>query len=166
LCGFNLKRFDLRVLIAKFNRVGKSFPLNDRKIVDTLEVYHARERRDLAAAVRFYCSRDHEGAHRASADVHATLDLLDAMLERYADLPRSVDELHDALRDERAADLDGKFIRVDGRVIFNFGEYHGRRIDDIAQESPDYLRWILGQSFLDDTKALVSKTLTLVSGRN
>jgi DNA polymerase III subunit epsilon len=116
--------------------------------------------------VRFYCSRDHEGAHRASADVHATLDVLDAMLERYADLPRSVDELHDALRDERAADLDGKFIRVDGRVIFNFGEYHGRRIDDIAQESPDYLRWILGQSFLDDTKALVSKTLTLVSGRN
>jgi DNA polymerase III subunit epsilon len=159
LCGFNIKRFDLRILIAEFNRVSQSFRLNGRKIVDAIEIFHNRERRDLSAAVRFYCGRAHDGAHGASADSQATLDILDAMLERYPDLPRSVDELHDAFRDERTADIDGKFIKIDGRVVFNFGKHQGRRIEDVAQESPDYLRWMLGQSFLDDTKALVTESL-------
>jgi DNA polymerase III subunit epsilon len=155
LCGFNLKRFDLRLLIAEFDRAGNRFPLQGRKIVDPLEIYHGRERRDLSAAVRFYCGKEHEGAHGASADVHATLEILDAMLDRYPDLPRSVDELHDVLRGERAADLDGKFIMSDGRVVFNFGKYKGRRLDDVAREYPDYINWMLGQSFLEDTEELV-----------
>jgi DNA polymerase-3 subunit epsilon len=159
LCGFNLKRFDLRVLIAEFDRVDQPFAFNDRKIVDPLEIFHNRERRDLTAALRFYCGRDHDGAHGASADVRATLDILDAMLDLYADLPRSVDELHDAFRDERAADLDGKLIRVDGRVTFNFGKYRGRTLKDVAQESPDYIRWMLGQSFLEDTKQILRESL-------
>jgi DNA polymerase-3 subunit epsilon len=151
--------FDLRVLIAEFDRVDQPFAFNDRKIVDPLEIFHNRERRDLTAALRFYCGRDHDGAHGASADVRATLDILDAMLDLYADLPRSVDELHDAFRDERAADLDGKLIRVDGRVTFNFGKYRGRTLKDVAQESPDYIRWMLGQSFLEDTKQILRESL-------
>ncbi len=164
LCGFNLKRFDLRVLIAEFDRAGHRFPWQGRKIVDPLEIFHDRERRDLAAAVRFYCGREHEGAHGASADAQATLDILDAMLDRYPDLPRSVDELHDTLRDERAADLDGKFIMIDGQVTFNFGKFKGRHLDQVAQESPDYIEWILGQSFLEDTKELVMEAQHRVDG--
>lgn len=62
-------------------------------------------------------------------------DVLDAMLDRYPDLPRSLDEFHEALRDERAADLDGKFIMIDGQVTFNFGKFKGRHLDQVAQES-------------------------------
>ncbi len=69
LCGFNLKRFDLKLLIAEFNRIGCDFPRDGRSIIDPLEIYHDRERRDLSTAVQFYCGRDHEGAHCASADV-------------------------------------------------------------------------------------------------
>ena len=48
LCGFNLKRFDLRVLIAEFDRAGRRFPWQGRKIVDPLEIFHDRERLDPA----------------------------------------------------------------------------------------------------------------------
>jgi DNA polymerase-3 subunit epsilon len=163
LCGFNLKRFDLRLLIAEFDRAGHRFPLQGRKIVDPLEIYHGRERRDLSAAVRFYCGKEHEGAHGASADVQVTLEILDAMLDRYPDLPRSVDELHDVLRGERAEDLDGKFFMRDGRVVFNFGKYKGRRLDDVTREYPDYINWLLEQSFLDDAKELMMEAQHRIS---
>ena len=163
LCGFNLKRFDLRVLIAEFDRAGHRFPFQERKIVDPLVIFHYRERRDLSAALRFYCDREHQGAHGASADVQATVEILDAMLDRYPDLPRSVDELHDVLRDERDADLERKFIRVNGQITFNFGKYQGRRLDEVAQESPGYIEWMLGQSFLDDVKELVTEAQRRIS---
>jgi DNA polymerase III subunit epsilon len=165
LCGFNLKRFDLRVLIAEFDRAGHHFPFQGRKIVDPLKIFHDRERRDLSAALRFYCGREHEGAHGASADVQATLEILDAMLDRYPDLPRSVDELHDVLRDQRFADLDGKFNLIGGRVIFNFGKYKGRHLDQVAQEFPSYMDWMLAQSFLDDAKELVMEAQRRISNR-
>ena len=159
LCGFNLKRFDLKVLIAEFSRIDRHFPLDGRRLIDPLEIYHDRERRDLSAAVRFYCGRDHDGAHSASADVQVTAEILDAMLERYPDLPRSVEELHDLYRDQRSVDLDGKFIRVDSRIVFNFGKYRGRRLDDVARESPDYIHWMLGGNFMDETKEIARGAL-------
>ena len=156
MCGFNLKRFDLKVLIAEFNRVGRPFTFNGRKILDPLQIFHDRERRDLSAALRFYCGREHQGAHGATADVRATLEILDAMVERYPDLPRSVDGLHETLLDEGALDLDGKFVMVDGHVIFNFGNYKGKRLDEIAQDAPTTSDgcWELFGS-LDNTKELV-----------
>ena len=126
--------------------------MQGRKIVDPLLIFHDRERRDLTAALRFYCGREHEGAHGASADVQATVEILDSMLDRYPDLPRSVDELHDVLRGQRDADLECKFIRISGQVTFNFGKYNGRRLDEVAQESPGCIERMLGQSFMDDAK--------------
>ncbi len=81
------------------------------------------------------------------------------MLERYPDLPRCVDGLHDLYRDQLSVDFDGKFIRVDSRIVFNFGKYRGRRLDEIARESPDYMHWMLAGSFMDDTKEIVRGAL-------
>jgi DNA polymerase-3 subunit epsilon len=163
LCGFNLKRFDLKVLIAEFNRVGRQFSLEGRKVIDPLEIYHDRERRDLSAALRFYCGREHDEAHCSSADIEATADILEAMLGRYPDLPRTVDGLHETYRDQRSVDVDGKFLRVEGRIIFNFGKYRGRELGAIARESPDYLHWMLDGSFLADTKQTVRFALDQVA---
>src|SRR5690242_8632899 len=54
LCGFNLKRFDLRVLYCEFARAGRRLPLEGRALVDPMEIFHRREPRDLNAAVRTY----------------------------------------------------------------------------------------------------------------
>jgi DNA polymerase-3 subunit epsilon len=162
LCGFNIKRFDLKILVSEFDRAGRKLPLDGRALIDPMEIFHDRERRDLSAAVRFYCGREHGGAHDASADVQATGEVLDAMLERYSDLPRLVEQLDAAFRDPRVADIDGKFIRDEGRLLFNFGKHRGRTLEEIAAGSPDYLEWMLGGRFLEDTKQLVRDTLRLV----
>src|SRR5205807_358815 len=94
LCGYNLRRFDLKLLMAELKRAGQSLDLAGRAVVDPLAIYHEREKRDLAAALRFYCDRDHDGAHGAAADVLATVAVLDAQVLRYEDLPRTVADLH------------------------------------------------------------------------
>jgi DNA polymerase-3 subunit epsilon len=101
LCGFNLKWFDLRVLYCEFNRAGRKLALEGRSLIDPMEIFHRYEPRVLAAAVRTYLGRDHEGGHSAAADVLATAEVLDAMVNRYADLPRTVASLHQHFADPR-----------------------------------------------------------------
>jgi DNA polymerase-3 subunit epsilon len=159
LCGFNFKRFDLRLLQAEFQRADVTFSLEGRAILDAMEIYHAYERRDLTAAVRFYLDRDHTEAHSAEADVLATVQVMDAMLARYQDLPRSVIDLDQQFKNPAALDSDRFFHCVDGRITFARGKYRGLQLSAIALQEPGYLRWMLDHDFRDDTKAIVRKAL-------
>jgi DNA polymerase-3 subunit epsilon len=159
LCGFNRKRFDLPLLIAEFARASLPFSLNGRAIIDPMQIYHAYERRDLAAAVRFYCGREHVEAHSAAGDAAATIEVLDSMLGRYADLPRGIADLSARFENRHVVDLAGKFVRIDGEVVFAFGKYKGRRLCDIATEDRSYLDWIVGGEFHEQSKEVVRKAL-------
>jgi DNA polymerase-3 subunit epsilon len=160
LCGFNLKRFDLRVLYLEFLRAGLTLSLDDMALIDPMEIFHAYERRDLTTAVRFYLGRDHAGAHSAAADAIAAAEVLDAMLARYADLPRTPAGLHVHFRDSNAVDSGGRFVRVEGEIRFAFGKYRGQPLCAVAASSPAYLRWILDQDFMPDTKEFVAAALS------
>jgi DNA polymerase-3 subunit epsilon len=159
LCGFNLKRFDLRVLAAECSRAGRTLPLEGRVVIDPMEIFHRLEPRDLAAAVRFYLGRDHEGGHSAAADVLATAAVLDAMVVRYPELPRDVAGLHRQFSDPSCVDSDGFFRRVEGQIRFVKGKHRGQPVSAVAAESPGYLEWMLGQSFPEDTKAVAREAL-------
>jgi DNA polymerase-3 subunit epsilon len=165
LCGYNLKRFDLRMLYAEFERAGISFNLEGRSIIDPMKIFHRYERRDLAAAVKFYLGREHENGHTAESDVEATVAVLAAMLERYEDLPRSVNGLHKHFMDPGAVDLGEKFTRVEGEIRFNFGRYRGQPLDAVARHNPDYLQWLLAKDFNSDAKKLVTDALSKVAQR-
>jgi DNA polymerase III subunit epsilon len=162
LCGFNIKKFDLRLLYVEFARAGFTLSLEGRAIIDPQEIYHANERRDLSAAVRFYCGRDHNGAHAAEADVLATLAVLDAQLGHYRELPRTTDALHVLFCEANAVDIAARFVRVDGQLRFNFGKHRGKSLEEVAQAEPDYLAWILTQDFFEDAKTLVRQVLSAV----
>jgi DNA polymerase-3 subunit epsilon len=165
LCGFNLKRFDLRVLYAEFKRADLPLCLDGRAILDPMEMFHRREPRDLTAAVKFYCGREHRDAHSALADALAAAEILDAMLDRYADLPRSVADLHRHFKDPNAVDSENKFVQVEGQVQFNFGKKRGQPVDKVAQIDPGYLEWMLAQSFAEDTLTIVRNALHKVRAR-
>lgn len=94
LAGFNSIRFDLPLLAEEFRRAGGEFGLNGRRHLDACVIFHQMERRDLTAAMKFYCDQEFTDAHDALADAGATLEILDAQLGRYPDLPRDLDELH------------------------------------------------------------------------
>jgi DNA polymerase-3 subunit epsilon len=156
LAGYHIKRFDLPLLMAEFKRAKVAFTLEGRWILDLMQVFHLREPRDLGAAVRFFAGREHDGAHGALADATTTADVLEGMLARYGDLPRTVDGLHGLTA---GVDIEGKFTRDSGRFVLAFGKHQGRGLDEVARDDPGYLKWMLGLELLADARGLVVAAL-------
>lgn len=160
LCGFNLWKFDLKMLVAEFKRAGVLFSTEGRHILDPMRIFHRREPRDLTAALRFYCGKEHDGAHGAEADVLAALLVLDGKAERYEDLPRSVPELHREMGYPDIVDPDGKFVRrEDGVIVFAFSDHAGKPLDEVARMDPGFLEWMLKKDFSNEAKAVVREAL-------
>jgi DNA polymerase-3 subunit epsilon len=159
LCGFNLKQFDLRMLVVEFARAEVPFDLEGRIVLDLVEIYHYFEKRGLEQAVQFYLGRRHEPAHSAKADVLATTELIDAMLNRYSDgedaLPRDLTALARRFARPVTVDPDGTFTRRDGSIVFARTKYRGQPLDDVARRDPEYLHWMLRADFGPDVKKVV-----------
>ena len=92
----------------------------------------------------------------------ATAEVLDAMLERYDDLPRGVADLFQHFKDPNEVDSSGFLTRVEGQIRFVLGKHRGQPLATVAARSPDYLHWMLGQDFFEDTKAVVREALSEV----
>ena len=161
LAGYNIAGFDLPALRVEFLRAGVSFDVAGRRLLDAQRIFFVREPRHLAAAARFYCQCEHAGAHGALADAEMTLRVLEGQLARYAELPRSVPELHELFCAGLDCDLDpeGRFRTVAGEPTVNFGRYRGRRLADVARDEPGFLRWILKGDFSEPVKEIARRYL-------
>jgi len=146
LGGFNVRRFDIGMLIEEFARCDVEFDLTGRRIVDMQNIFHREERRDLSAAARFYLGREHEEAHTALGDIRTSAALLGAQLERYPDLPKDLDGLH-TYCEEFAPFRDSAenwFSTTAAGRVFKRGKHNGTALDEVARTAPDYLQWMLG----------------------
>jgi DNA polymerase-3 subunit epsilon len=161
LGGYNILRFDIPMLVEEFNRAEVPFSLDGRRIVDAQRIFHQREPRDLTAALFFYTGKKHEGAHGALDDVLATIEVLEGQFQRYADLPKSIDELSEYCNPKKPgwADSTGKLKWVGGELIINFGSKQGAKLRDLARMEPGYLRWMMEKNFPRDTTELVANAL-------
>lgn len=98
--GFNITGFDLPFLKGEFASVGKNFDFAAKKILDAKILYHKMEARDmfaprnLTAAYKLYCDKDHIDAHTGAGDVRATVEILEKQLEKYPEF-RNWDYLAD-----------------------------------------------------------------------
>jgi DNA polymerase III subunit epsilon len=117
--------------------------------------------------MRFGCGIEHHGAHKAEADVVASLLVLDGQGERYDDLPRSVLELHRHTDYPKFVVPDRKFVRrEDGAIVFAFSDHSGKTVEDAARDDPGSLEWMLRKDFSEEAKAVVRQSLTLGDGSN
>jgi DNA polymerase-3 subunit epsilon len=159
LSGFNIRRFDLHMLIAEFKRCDIRFTLDERRVLDMQNIFHREEPRDLSAAARFYLGREHEEAHTALGDIRTTAAVLGAQLERYPHIPQDLDALH-AYCDEFApvrTELERWFGPVEEGRVFRRGKHKGQPLAEIAAEAPDYLRWMIGVADMDEDVLTIVK---------
>ena len=85
--GFNSNHFDVPLLAEEFLRAGVDFDFSKCRLIDVQTIFHKMERRNLAAAYKFYCGRKMEDdfqAHLADQDTEATYRVLQAQLDHYA----------------------------------------------------------------------------------
>lgn len=86
--GFNSNHFDVPLLAEEFLRAGIDFDFSKCRLIDAQTIFHKMERRNLAAAYKFYCGRKMEDdfeAHRADQDTEATYRVLMAELDYYTE---------------------------------------------------------------------------------
>ena len=179
--GYNSNGFDIPMLAEEFLRCGISFDFSESRLIDACQIFRLMERRNLAAAYKFYCGRKMEEdfqAHLASEDTEATWRVLQGQLEMYApgkqeeperQLNNDMDELHAFCNQRRNVDFAGRMVwgpvkgpdgtpllNADGserlREEFNFGKYKGWAVSDVIRRDPGFINWILSGDFTLQTK--------------
>ena len=160
--GYNLINFDLPMLQSEFHRVGLKLLMQGRKVIDVMDIFVQKEPRDLNAAYRFYCGREHDGAHSASEDVRACWEVLLGQLDKYEDIPPTTEGLSNFVaeyRKKRSLDSGGWFISRYGSPAFARGKYQGKLIREVEELDPDYLDWMLSLGLTEDTIEVIRSVL-------
>ena len=159
LAGFNSNRFDIPMLAEEFARAAVDMDFSVCQMVDVQNIYHRLEQRTLVAAYKFYCGKDLENAHSALADTRATLEVLEAQLDKYPEeLKNDVSFLAEFSRKENNVDLAGRFVYDDNKnEIVNFGKYKGKSIREVFQKDPAYYGWMMQGDFPQNTKQVLTR---------
>lgn len=184
--GYNSNRFDVPFLAEEFLRAGINFDFSSRRLIDVQSIYHKMERRNLAAAYKFYCGRKMEDdfqAHLADQDTEATYRVLQGELDMYAPgkqeeedrvLNNDMDELAEFSKMNDNVDFSGRMVwdvikDANGQPLldaegkprkqeyFNFGKYKGWCVAEVLRRDPGYYSWIMTSDFPLETKQCLTR---------
>lgn len=154
--GYNIK-FDLSFLNMEFGKCGLVF--TSGKIVDGFRIFQRQEPRNLVAAKRFFLGEDFKEAHDALEDARASIQIVEAQLERYPELPRSVSELH-ALFNETISpehvEASGKISWRNGEAALSFGKHGGVLLRDAPRQ---YLAWMATGDFSEEVRRIAREAM-------
>lgn len=157
IAGFNSNRFDIPMLMEEFLRANVEIDLGKHRFVDVQTIFHKMEQRNLVAAYRFYCGKELENAHSASADTLATYEVLKAQLDRYPNLENNIAFLSNFSSQNRNVDLAGRIVYNDQNVeVFNFGKYKGVPVAEVLQKDSGYFGWLMNGDFPQNTKNVLT----------
>lgn len=192
--GYNSNHFDVPMLSEEFYRAGINFDFSKCRLIDAQAIFHKMERRNLAAAYKFYCGRKMEedfAAHRADQDTEATYRVLQGELDMYSaerqeekerQLENNMDALAEFSKTNDNVDFSGRIVwkemkdangkvmlDVDGKPrkqeVFNFGKYKGWPVVDALRRDPGYYNWICSSDFTSDTKQVLTRIRLRDMGR-
>ena len=184
--GFNSNHFDVPMLAEEFLRAGIDFDFSKCNLIDVQTIFHKMERRNLAAAYKFYCGRKMEDdfvAHKADQDTEATYRVLQGELDMYApgkqeeperQLNNDMNELAEFSKLNNNVDFAGRIIwkemkDANGNVltdsdgnprmqeVFNFGKYKGWSVAEVLNRDPGYFSRMLSSDFTYNTKQVLTR---------
>ncbi len=163
IAGFNSNNFDIPLLSTEFSRVGTVWPDPGTNFIDVCTIFKLMNSRNLSAAYKRYTGKDMQGAHNATMDVIATIEILQAQIKEHEELPLTVEAIDLMYGGATRVDLGNKFIKdVNNNYIYNFGKNKG---ETIQKANLHYLVWMLSADFSPETKEWARKIkLTIDNG--
>ena len=184
--GFNSNFFDIPMLAEEFLRAGIDFDFSKCRLIDACTIFKKMERRNLAAAYKFYCGRAMEEdfeAHRADQDTEATYRVLMGQLDMYNSnvqedpercLANDMDALAEFSKQNDNVDFAGRIVWADKKdakgntvldakgnpvkvEVLNFGKHKGEEVASVLRYDTGYFSWILGGDFTNNTKQVLTR---------
>lgn len=184
--GYNSNHFDVPMLAEEFLRAGIDFDFNKCRLIDAQTIFMKMERRNLAAAYKFYCGRKMEEdfeAHRADQDTEATYRVLMGQLDMYRPenqedpercLANDMDALAEFSKQNDNVDFAGRIVWADKKdangqtvldtngnpvrvEVFNFGKHKGEEVAAVLRYDSGYFSWMLGGDFTNNTKQVLMR---------
>jgi DNA polymerase-3 subunit epsilon len=181
IAGYNSNNFDVPLLAEEFLRAGIDFDFSKCRLIDACAIFRKMERRNLAAAYKFYCGRKMEDdfeAHRADQDTEATYRVLMGQLDKYAPganedtekvLENDMDSLAEFSKTSDNVDFAGRIIWADVNgqrtEVFNFGKHKGKTLESVFQQEPAYYDWMIKADFPRSTKQVVKEVYERMKGQ-
>lgn len=184
--GFNSNHFDIPILAEEFLRAGVDFDFSKCHLIDVQTIFHKMEKRNLAAAYKFYCGKKMEEdfkAHRADQDTEATYRVLMGQLDKYnpevepdpeRHLQNDISFLSEFSSHNNNVDFAGRIIWAEKKdnngntildnngkpvmtEVFNFGKHKGESVSLVLKYDPGYYGWILNGDFTYNTKQVLTR---------
>ncbi len=171
LGGFNSNRFDIPMLAEEFLRAEIDFSAEGRNLIDVQVIFHLMEQRNLKAAYKFYCDKQLDDAHEALPDTLATLEVFEAMLDRYAHLEvqdeqgqtyhpvqNDMEVIHKLSERKKKADFAGHIVfNEKDQPVFNFGKYKNIQVQEVFGKDLGYFSWMMNADFPLYTKKVLKE---------
>ncbi len=173
IAGYNSNHFDVPLLAEEFIRAGINFDFSKCRLIDAMTIFRKMERRNLAAAYKFYCGRKMEDdfqAHRADQDTEATYRVLMGQLDMYTAerqeepervLQNDIQFLADFSKSNDNVDFAGRIVwaEINGQrtEVFNFGKYKGEPVANVLRRDQGYYSWIMQGDFTNNTKQVLTR---------
>lgn len=155
IIGFGIKDLDILFLRKEFSRCGYEFNMNDRMIVDLMEIYMKKEPRDLMSAALFYADKKIDNSIIDKTNILP--EIFQSMLNKYEDIGSLEAACKISFNGNIPVDIDG-FITIasNGEYVFNYGKNKGLNVGKVCYEDVGYYNWIMNKSgFSNETKSIV-----------
>src|SRR3989339_1620863 len=164
--GFSILDFDLPVLRREFVRVGMDFDYSGRQVIDSKKIYNYMAPSNLASAYDYYCRKRLTVRKNIMEYAEAAAEVLMKQMERYNEVRDwgFINRIHEP-DDEFRVDNIRKFYWEKGEACFAFSKYQGKALSWVAENDPEFLRWILESDFTEQTKNMIRLALEKMKER-
>jgi len=158
--GFNVMNFDLPVLRREFIRLGMDFSYNVSQVIDSRVIFWFMVPRNLSSAYKYFCNKELKAEKNALSGVEASAEILLKQMERYHEFDNLdfINLMHKNFGEE-VSDNSRKFYWKDGKAHFSFSRHKDKSLQNVAEEDPEFLEWMLEENFTKEAKAIVREVI-------
>lgn len=161
LGGHNCIKFDIPFLMMEFERCGKLFTIEKRRIIDTRLLYMQFNAKVLLDMYREYCGEPACNPHDAMCDTFMCCGLYDALVEKHG---ITMDDIDDICGNNTRIDIDGFFVlNEEGKVCMGKGKYKNLPIEKV---DPSYFDWMFNNKGIpEETRNLAARCYKYIMRR-